>query len=140
MILISLLVLPHVKNCTPTFPNVGYKKNFARESRFVPPPTFKTVAPPLFLRTKPKAACEPHCLRLAAMSSSLSLCATMTSRVRSKLKVQNSGTFQRLLKNPNCIFQAPKLSTKSHILDADIQNLDCNVTLKCTALYSTIPK
>jgi len=30
--------------------------------------------------------------------------------------------------------QAPKLSTKSHILDADIQNLDCNVsvTLKCT--------
>jgi len=26
-------------------------------------------------------------------------------------------------------FQAPKLSTKSHILVADIQNLDCNVTL-----------
>ena len=47
-------------------------------------------------------------------------------RVHSKLKVQNSRTF----KDPNCIFQAPKLWTKSHILDADIQNLDCNVTLK----------
>jgi len=35
--------------------------------------------------------------------------------------------------------QAPKLLTKSHILDADIQNLDCNVTLKCTVLYSPIP-
>ena len=49
--------------------------------------------------------------------------------VRSKLDVQNSGTFQRLFKDPNCIFQTPKLSTKSHILDADIQNLDRNVTL-----------
>jgi len=39
---------------------------------------------------------------------------------------------QALFKDPNCIFQAPKLSTKSHILDLDIQNLDCNVTLKCT--------
>jgi len=46
------------------------------------------------------------------------------NRVRSKLKVQNSSTF----KDPNCIFQAPKLSTKSHILDVDIQNLDYNVT------------
>ena len=36
----------------------------------------------------------------------------------------------RTFKHPNCIFQAPKLSTKSHILDADIQNLDCNLTLK----------
>ena len=36
---------------------------------------------------------------------------------------------QALFKEPNCIFQAPKLSTKSHILDADIQNLDCNLTL-----------
>ena len=59
--------------------------------------------------------------------------------VRSKLKVQNSSTFQGLFKDPNCIFQAPKLSTKSHILEADIQNLDCNVTLKCTVLYSPIP-
>ena len=32
---------------------------------------------------------------------------------------------QALFKGPNCIFQAPKLSTESHILDADIQNLDC---------------
>ena len=46
---------------------------------------------------------------------------------------------QALFKDPNCIFQAPKLSTKSHILDADIQNLDCYVTLKCTVLYSPIP-
>jgi len=44
-----------------------------------------------------------------------------------------------LFKDPNYIFQAPKLSTKSHILDMDIQNLDCNVTLKCTILYSPIP-
>jgi len=36
-------------------------------------------------------------------------------------------------------FQAQKLSTKSHILDMDIQNLDCNATLKCTVLYSPIP-
>jgi len=57
-------------------------------------------------------------------------CISVTTRVRSKLKVQNSSTFQRLSKDPICIFQAPKLSTKSHILDADIQNLDCNVTLK----------
>ena len=47
--------------------------------------------------------------------------------------------FSRTFKDPNCIFQAPKLSTKSHILDADIQNLDCNVTLKCTVLHSPIP-
>ena len=46
---------------------------------------------------------------------------------------------QALFKDPNCIFQAPKLSTKSHILEADIENLDCNVTLKCTVLYSPIP-
>jgi len=32
---------------------------------------------------------------------------------------------QALFKDPNCIFQALKLSTKSHILDTDIQNLDC---------------
>jgi len=57
-------------------------------------------------------------------------------RVRSKLKVQNSSTFQ----GPKLrFFQAPKLSTKSHILDTDIQNLDCNVTLKCTVLCSPIP-
>jgi len=56
-----------------------------------------------------------------------------SNRVHSKLKEQNSSTFQ----GPNFIFQAPKLSTKSHILDADIQNLDCNVTLKCTVLYCT---
>ena len=49
-----------------------------------------------------------------------------THRVRSKLKVQNSRTFN----NPDYIFQATKLSTKNHILDADIQNLDCNVTIK----------
>ena len=53
-------------------------------------------------------------------------CNVACTRVRSKLNVQNSRTF----KDPICIFQAPKLSTKSHILDADIHNLDCNVTLK----------
>ena len=83
-------------------------------------------------------------LRAPYMSRNLTTCRIQSinncigprraSRVRSKLKVQNSRTF----KDPNCIFQAPKLSTKSHILDADIQNLDCNVTLKCTVLYSPI--
>ena len=53
-------------------------------------------------------------------------CNAACTRVRSKLNVQNSRAF----KDPNCIFQAPKLSTKSHILDADIHNLDCSVTLK----------
>jgi len=54
--------------------------------------------------------------------------------------VENSRyKIQALFEDPNGIFQAPKLSTKSHILDADIQNLDCNVTLKCTVLYSPIP-
>ena len=43
-----------------------------------------------------------------------------------------------LFKDPNCIFQAPKLSTKSHVLDADIQNLDCNEILKCTEFTNTI--
>ena len=60
-----------------------------------------------------------------------------SSRVHSKLKVQNSNTFQGLFKDPNCIFQAPKLPTKSYILDAGIQNLDSNVTLKCTVLVLT---
>jgi len=59
----------------------------------------------------------------------------VVDRVRSKLKVQNK--IQALFKDPNCIFQAQKLLTKSHILDEDIQNLDCNVTLKCTVLYCT---
>jgi len=49
-------------------------------------------------------------------------------RVCSKLEVQNSST-SKTFKDPNYIFQAPKLSTKIHILDADIQNLCCNVTL-----------
>jgi len=53
-------------------------------------------------------------------------CNVACTRVRSKLNVQNSRAF----KDTNCIFQAPKLSTKSHILDADIHNLDCSVTLK----------
>ena len=69
---------------------------------------------------------------------SVTLCiVSRSSRVHSKLKVQNSNTFQGLFKDPNCIFQAPKLPTKSHILDAGIQNLDCNVTLKCTVLVLT---
>jgi len=46
--------------------------------------------------------------------------------------------FSRTFKDPNCIFQAPKLSTIRHILDADIQNLDCNVTLKCTVWGPTV--
>ena len=46
---------------------------------------------------------------------------------------------QALFEDQNCIFQAPKLLTKSHILDAYIQNSDCNVTLKYTVLYSPIP-
>ena len=35
-----------------------------------------------FLRAMPKAACQPHCLSLAATSSSLSLCANMTSSIK----------------------------------------------------------
>jgi len=57
---------------------------------------------------------------------------TGTVRVRSKLKIQNSRT-------QIAFFKHQKLSTKSHILDADIQNLGCTVTLKCTVLYSAIP-
>jgi len=37
---------------------------------------------------------------------------------------------------PKLHFSSTKIIDKSHIIDADIQNLDCNVTLKCTALYS----
>jgi len=48
----------------------------------------------------------------------------------SKYKIPKFKHFSRTFKDQNCIFQAPKLSTKSDILDADIQNLDCNVTLK----------
>jgi len=36
----------------------------------------------VFLRAKPKAACAPRCLSLAATSSSLSLCANMTSSIK----------------------------------------------------------
>ena len=41
---------------------------------------------------------------------------------------------QALFKDPNCIFQAPKLSTKSHILDADIQKfrLQCDSEVYCS--------
>ena len=41
----------------------------------------------VFLHAKPKAACEPHCLSLAATSSSLSLCANMMSSI--KLEIRN---------------------------------------------------
>ena len=48
---------------------------------------------------------------------------------------------QALFKGPNCIFQAPKLSTESHILDADIQNLDCKycfqVLVTCTQVLAS---
>ena len=71
---------------------------------------------------------------------------TGTSVQQYDQSTQNSGfvanskyKIQALLKDPNSIFQAPKLSTKSHILDMDVQNSDCNVTLKCTVLYSPIP-
>ena len=82
------------------------------------------------------------CVRLPTYADNVALpatAATIYCMVHSKLKVQNSSTFQRTFKDPNCFFQAPKLSTKSHTLDADIKNLDCNVTLKCTVLYSPIP-
>ena len=36
----------------------------------------------VFLRAKPKAACEPRCLSLATTSSSLSLCTNMTSATK----------------------------------------------------------
>jgi len=56
-------------------------------------------------------------------------------RIHSKLKAQNSRTFQGLSRTQICLFQEPKLSTKSHILDMVLQNLECNVTQKCTVLY-----
>jgi len=40
----------------------------------------------VFLCAKPKAACEPHCLSLAATSSSLSLCATMTLSIKTEIR------------------------------------------------------
>ena len=51
MTLISLVVPPTGKKLPPLFQNVGGTKFFsAHESRFVLP-TFKTVAPPLFVAT-----------------------------------------------------------------------------------------
>jgi len=40
----------------------------------------------VFIRAKPKAACEPHCLSLAATSSSLSLCEKMTSSMKPEIR------------------------------------------------------
>jgi len=40
----------------------------------------------VYLHAKPKAACEPHCLSLAATSSSLSLCANMTSFIKPEIR------------------------------------------------------
>jgi len=38
------------------------------------------------LHAKPKAVCKPRCLSLAATSSSLSLCANMTSSIKAKIR------------------------------------------------------
>ena len=40
----------------------------------------------VFLRAKPKAACEPHCLSLAATSSSLSLGAGTMSSTKPEIR------------------------------------------------------
>ena len=80
------------------------------------------------------------CVQLPTYADNVALPATAAAiycRVHSKLRVQNSSTFQRTFKDPNCFFQAPKLSTKSHTLDADIQNLDCN-EVYCTVLTNTV--
>jgi len=54
----------------------------------------------------------------------------------SKYKIQ---ALFKDFKDPNCIFQAPKLSAKRHILDVDIQNLDCNILHLCdTEVYCTV--
>jgi len=46
---------------------------------------------------------------------------------------------QALFKDPNCIFQAPKSSTKSHILDADSKFwLQCDTEVYCTVLTNTV--
>ena len=39
----------------------------------------------VFLRANPKAACKPNCLSLAATSSSLILCAYMTSSIKPEI-------------------------------------------------------
>ena len=79
--------------------------------------------------------------RVYVMVRRPSVCLSVPSMNSSQGSKQTQSTkfkhFSRTFKDPNCIFQAPKLSTKSHILDADIQNLDCNVTLKCTVAYCT---
>ena len=47
---------------------------------------------------------------------------------------------QGLSSTQTCIFQAPKLPTKSHILDAVLQNLrlQCDTEVYCTVLTSTV--
>ena len=52
-----------------------------------------------------------------------------TNNIHSGFIANSKYKIQALYKDQNCIFQAPKLSTKNHI-HADVQNLDCNVTLK----------
>jgi len=59
-------------------------------------------------------------------------------RVRSKLKVQNSSTFQGL-SGPKLHFSSTKIIDKKPYPRRGHSNLDCNVTLKCTVLYSPIP-
>jgi len=65
-------------------------------------------------------------------------CGLITGFVaNSKYKIQ--ALFRDFSRTQLAFFQAPKLPTKSHILDGDIQNFNYNVTLKCTVLYSPIP-
>jgi len=46
-----------------------------------------------------------------------------TGRVHSKLKGQNSRTFEGLSRTQNCSFQVPKVSIKRYIILALDQNL-----------------
>jgi len=56
-------------------------------------------------------------------------------KVHSILKAENSRTFKDL----NSQFPSTKIIHKSHyILDEELQNLDCNVSLRCTILYLLI--
>jgi len=57
------------------------------------------------------------------------VCTENTIRLIAEFVANSKYKIQALFKDPNCIFQPPPLSTKSHILDAAIQNLDCSVTM-----------
>jgi len=82
------------------------------------------------------------CVQLPTYADNVALPATAAAiycRVHSKLKVQNSSTFQRTFKDPNCFFQAPKLSTKPYPRRGHSKfRLQCDTEVYCTVLTNTV--